>query len=264
MLFVLSLGGLLSCTSAAPNPPKSTVVEKYAPGREFSEFENWLSKELSVQPAELTNSRLSAVRKLTIPDLDLQTLAGLERCTSLESLIIGCQYKEADDVGTFLDTDMSAVRSLKKLKTLTLDCAVNLDSRIFDDLDKLTALRIHTVTGLDLSFFGGMNSLTTLEFRCYPCQNEHWEGLAGLQNLQELTVDGCLMDDTAVDSFLPSLTELETLRFSNNILTRLDWLAELEHLKIIDVSGNQLKSEEALRQIEDLRHRGVQIVGLGK
>ena len=134
---------------------------------------------------------LEHLKSLELTDAMVQTLAGIEDCTALETLsVTSCSDLK----------DMSMLSELKNLQELTLELPYECPE---PDLSRLTELRKLTLSSFhDCSFIQNMTRLT--ELHLYGCHMSEGMDLTGLTSLKELSCTsytGSTIDIGAIEGF---------------------------------------------------------------
>lgn len=185
--------------------------------------------------------RLPGLKKLTLNNCSLSTLAGLESAKGL----------------THLTLSSNAIRNLSPLSTLTALQELDLSHNALNDLTPLTGLKALTV--LDVSY----NNLSTLSpvfaipaLQKLEAGNNSLTELTGLTQLTGLTHLGLAYNSIADISPVEACTALVDLNVSNNALEDIGVLASLTKLMNLKFANNSVKalpaftSESALVNID--------------
>ena len=162
-------------------------------------------------------SKLSFLQRLTISDLQVDSMSCLGSIVTLEELTVtGVKVK---------DDDLHAIASLPKLQKLTLSqCSLSGISSL-SGASALTYLNLSGNTIRDISVLQTMPELTQL----YMSHNALVE-LDALSNLSKLEVLNVAFNSISTAEPLASCQELKELNLSNNALTDLSGLDSLKKL----------------------------------
>ncbi len=223
------------------------------PGHLFEEL-NWCYYNWEGHPCFNQFSNLS-------PLVELKKLKSLEapNCFGGSSY---CQYSGLEDLTSLevlylrgMDLDLSRLRSLRKLRILSL---VGINT---DDLTPLTML-----TGLEELTLSSVSPIYDYCFDekgysyiCEPLRDTDFSVLPELYNLTKLRLSYNSELDTAV---LENLTQLSSLEITSSSLDDVSWVAALRNLLSLSLSRNNIRELgplAGLAQLEslDLSHNKV-------
>ena len=214
----------------------------------ISQFENL--EKLSVYCYELKDIKelvnQTRLKSLTIESGDeINDFTVLSLMTGLEELSI-----ESENI-----RDISFIKTLTNLKSFALSDAPVLQVGILDQLNGLTSLAIEDCDELkDLSVLEGLTELKSLVLEVpYHCPSPDLSALSKLSRLslsgaahinflrnmtalQELSLDGCKIEDTEVFTYL---TGLKTLKCSSILGEISGWrfVTKIPSLQSLDLSG---------------------------
>ena len=185
---------------------------------------------------------LATLTKLDASNRGIQSLAGLQYATNLDTLNLGGNKKISDwsplasltkleNLSLYDNsiTALSPLASLTKLERLDLTNNKISDLRPLTSLTKLEGLFMYANKISDLSPLASLTNLTHLQIG----ENEaisDWSPLASLPNLKWLKARGTGIDNAKLRSF-ENLPKLEWLNLSSNPITNLYPLTCLPNLK---------------------------------
>jgi Leucine-rich repeat (LRR) protein len=186
---------------------------------------------------KLDAATLARVTTLALDVHDVETLDGIEACTSLSALSLhGMRIK-----------GIPAVARLTRLEELSLPW----DCKDLRPLSALTGLRrLSAGVARNVAPLAG---LTRLEYLGTNGDLASLTGVAKLRSLRELRLSGCSFDDL---SPLRRLPLLEYLRAKAPRVTDLGPLSALERLRSIDLCAGEVETLEPLARLlhlEELR-----------
>ena len=168
--------------------------------------------------------KLDHLNTLHIYGGNLRSLAGLENCSALESLLI---------IDCFDIKNMSAVAELKNLQELVLDVPYGCSE---PELDQLTQLRKLTINNMeDCSFIQNMPNLTELHLSgCTLSKAPDVSNLSSLRVLSCTIATPYLMDIETIKSF--EMIECLDIHGSNTY-DDISGIFQMPNLKKLNISG---------------------------
>ena len=168
-----------------------------------------------IQDYDITKDRLEEIEYLSLSNMKITNLEGLQYCKSLIEL----------DVSINKLTDIKPLANLKKLKRLDL-----YDNKIID--------------------IKPLESLYNLEYISLSCNRiNNIQPLRSLENLVYLALGENRLNDI---QDLKDLTNLRSLFLSYNTINNIEVLEELKNLNWIGLDDNRICDISALGKIEDL------------
>lgn len=177
------------------------------------------SEELSVIAA------LPNLKRLTISDCGLSTIAGLERAQNLE----------------YLNLSNNTIRNLEPLSNLMKLQEIDLQHNALTSLNALSVLS--NLRALDVSY----NSLTSIapiatctKLNRLNVNNNELTNLGALDNLSALNYLAASNNALTDIALLANNTSLVELYIANNDIENITDLASLTNLEFFDFSGNQV------------------------
>jgi Leucine-rich repeat (LRR) protein len=211
------------------------------------------------------------LEELTILDVEssgIKNIAGLEHCTNLQDLSLGCnpitdisplsgltnlQNLNLNDATPFRHsqiTDISPLSGLTNLQSLGLACLPITDISPLSGLTNLLFLNLNQDPIADISPLSGLTNLQTLWLN-YD-QIIDISPLAGLTNLQDLDLGG---NNKITDvSPLSGLTNLQTLNLDANTITDISPLSGLTNLQTLWLRFNQIIDISPLAGLTNLQN----------
>jgi Leucine-rich repeat (LRR) protein len=177
------------------------------------------------------------LKNLEYLDLDgnrISSLSGLENLENLQTLIIGgTEIEHFDDVTI-----------MKRLENLDLNCCHNIDFTKNIDSEKFPCLRTLNLNSCSMNEIQGLSELRTLtNLNLSSCNLFQSQGLEDLSELKVLRMDeNCI---TKIEG-LQNLRNLETLSvkhhlgYSDSPLTKIEGLTQMDKLKELNLSGNEI------------------------
>ena len=189
-------------------------------------------QELQITDATLSDEEMLAVglltglKKLTLSDCGLSSIAALTNMNSLEYL----------DVSGNALRNLSVIADMQELKTLHLN---NNAVTELTELQSLTQLTYLDVSFNSVSTLDPIRSITTLN-TLIATQNQisDVQSLTSLRALQELDLSYNSLTDVSAFALC---TEISVLNVSNNAITDISTLYTLEKLAHFDFSHNQVE-----------------------
>lgn len=172
-------------------------------------------------------ANLPALKKLTMSDCSLSTIANLTNAQNL----------------THLDLSNNTIRNLEPLSSMTTLVEINLQHNALTSLSALGSLS--NLEKLDVSY----NSLTSIA-PIATCLKLSWldvgyntlANLGAVDNLPALSYLSVKANDLADVSILANCSNLTELNISNNALTNISSLSTLTKLETFDFSYNEVES----------------------
>ena len=192
---------------------------------------------------------------------------------ALDALVRKMLGKDADDV--LLTSDLWTITSLTMPQSTK-------DYTQLKYFSNLTSLTVAKGSFTNLQALSALTQLTKLSITDTPVSNADLAIIAGLPNLEDLTLSGCMLssiqslsdshnlkhldlsNNTIRDlSALSLMSNLQELYLSHNALTNLSYLSALSNLTKLDVSYNSLASVLPLAELTQLTDLDVSHNSLG-
>jgi len=183
------------------------------------------NKQFTPPTSGLTSDQALLIKRITIPD-PVISLKGIEACKNIQSLIIN---------GTGQELDFSPVRSLAKLKSLTINNIKPLNIELVAKNHQLYELFIDNSPLPNLSWLSNSTDLVTLSVK-----NVNLSSTLIYLNfdlLESLTIYDCQISRTG---FLGPQPRLTLLNLSENKISEINWTDTLSYLREINLAGNQI------------------------
>lgn len=183
---------------------------------------------------------------LAAPTVDEWTDDGHVKVLSISANQKGMSGKEPGK------TSLAPLSALAKLEELEIMYTAIEELRPLARLKKLRKLRLLMCMKVkNLAPLGRVKSLVKLQIEYIPARG--YAALAGLRNLEELSLPGVGVQNT---SFLRKLTKLKSLDLAyNDDITDIAFVAKLphlEHLSLVDTAVNDLSPLKALKKLKRL------------
>jgi len=224
---------------------------------------------------DLTQADMLGLTSLWCSGLTIDSLAGLETATNLESLTLAASaflppwpsadHPVADDLAHYFDpiASLPSLHSLGFPHTL-LPLDISLESLLVPPITSLSADMYGGPYGQDLEWLAGGNDLETLtlDFRRPPADIGPIGGLSNLTSLELRGLQGNslapisnvttltsldLPDAVGTDwATLASLTQLEHVDLSGSNVDTIDWLGSATHLADVRLRETSVTDASAL------------------
>lgn len=210
--------------------------------------------------ARITVVELSTLRELSVADMGIRDLTGLEAAVRLEELRIAdnsisdlSPLKRLINLGNLnfddnIVSDLSPLAGLINLKKLDISHNLVLDLSPLADLTKLEQIFMDVNPPIDLSPLSGLVRLR--RFRSWGTTILDLSALGKLPNLVKIDICGGNLSDL---SPLEGLTGLKELYLAGNEITDISPLASLTGLTWLSVHDNQVSDLSPLEGLTALK-----------
>ena len=190
----------------------------------------------------LTPEDVSFMTSISAYNDSISSLAGLENCTALDTLILARNQI----------TDITPLANLNNLQELGLSSNQITDITPLANLNNLRVLWLDWNQIAEVGPLANLNNLQKLGLE--SSQITDITPLANLNNLQELWLRYNQIADTTP---LVNLNNLQKLYLSSNQITDITPLANLNNLQVLELRRNQITDVTPLANLNNLRQLGL-------
>ena len=200
--------------------------------------------------ATITAADMLALKRLEVPNANIQNLTGLEHAHNLVALNLGREYIAGEGyLNSNEVSDFSPLFGLTQLATLNLSYSSLSDVSFLSELTQLKDLYLEDNNISDVSPLSKLTQLTSLNF-----YNNTISDVSPLANLTQLTHLDLYKNTISDVSPLANLIQLPSLRLGANTISDVSPLANLTQLTRLDLAHNAISDVSPLANLTRLTH----------
>lgn len=182
-------------------------------------------------------------------------ISGIEYFTNLSSLSITNTLVNTGKASAGSFTDLSPVKNLSNLRTLSLNGTLATDFSPIAGLTGLKTLSLEGAEDIDLSQIDKLSNLTDLYLSTCGVDDAEFAKICNISSLTYLSLGGPNYEKNNVTNIAPitKLTNLQTLKLDNNQITDISPLTSLTKLIDLSLRCNPVTDISPLSSMTQLR-----------